>query len=108
MQGRGGNDTEPFDDVTSNVCNDEVLNKNELPLNIINTNARSLCPKMGSLVDCMSDSDSIIGIVSETWLSDGTELVEDIDHLSLATGVRLLCKNRERNNRGFSLSLIHI
>ena len=38
----------------------------------------------------------------ETWLTDGQDLVDDIDHLALATGFRLLCKNREKNNRGFS------
>ena len=68
----------------------------------MNTNARSLCPKIGSLVDCLLEMDSVLGIVSETWLTDGQDLVDDIDHLALATGFRLLCKNREKNNRGFS------
>ena len=66
------------------------------------TNARSLCPKINSLVDCFGDMDLAVGVVTETWFSDGVELQEDIEHLSLGTGLRMLCKNRPKNDRGFS------
>ena len=46
--------------------------------------------------------DSAVGVVTETWFSDGVELQEDIEHLSLGTGLRMLCKKRPRNDRGFS------
>ena len=48
-------------------------------LTIINTNARSLCLKINSLVDCFEELDAAIGIITETWMSDGRGLDEDIE-----------------------------
>ena len=35
-------------------------------LTIINCNARSLCPKLESLIDNMIEADAVVGIVTET------------------------------------------
>ena len=40
------------------------------PFTIINCNARSLCPKIDSLIDCISETDAAVGVVTETWLDD--------------------------------------
>ena len=79
-----------------------VENNQELGTNItvLNTNARSLCPKIESLIDCFDDMQATIGIVTETWLADGESLAEDIADLSAGTGIGLVCLNRERNGAG--------
>ena len=88
------------DDLLVDVTHDKVDNK--LPLTLINTNARSLCPKINSLIDCFGDMEATLGVVTETWLSDGDGLEEDIEHLALKSGLRLLHRNREDNARGFA------
>ena len=69
---------------------------------LINTNARSLCPKINSLVDCFEEMGAAVGTVTETWLSDGESLDEDIQNFVHGTGLNMLCRNRVRNDRGFS------
>ena len=53
-----------------------------MDMTIINTNARSLCPKIGSLIDCFNELDAGIAVVTETWLRDGLELEKDKEDLS--------------------------
>ena len=77
-------------------------NKRTLPLTVINTNARSLCPKINSLVDCFGEMEASIGVITETWLTDGDMLDEDTENLVMKSGLRLLYRNREKNSRGFS------
>ena len=71
-------------------------------MTVINTNARSLCPKINSLIDCFNDLDGTLGVVTQTWLSDGDSLEEDIEGLCLGTGLGMVCLNRTTNDRGFS------
>lgn len=40
-------------------------------LTVINTNARSLCPKIDCLVDCMEEKDAGLAVIMETWLGGG-------------------------------------
>ena len=54
-------------------------------LRIIDTNARSLGPKMKSLLDCIQE----ISIVTETWVRDGKDLEDDVQVLVL--GRALVC-----------------
>ena len=42
------------------------------------------------------------GVVTETWLSDGEGLDEDVEDLLLGAGMGLHCLNRPVNNKGFS------
>ena len=49
-------------------------------INVINTNAQSLCPKINSLVDCFEELDGTIAIVTE-MSSPGPELVHVPPHL---------------------------
>ena len=81
------------DDVTS-VSDIEIDQDNKANLTVINTNARSLCPKMSSLIDCFSDLTASLGVVTETWLTDGEGLDEDVEDLALGAGIRMICKNR--------------
>ena len=69
---------------------------------IVNTNARSLCPKIHSLVDCFSELRTDIAIITETWLTSGVLLDEDIEDLRLGAGIGLLVRNRNPGARGFA------
>lgn len=42
------------------------------------------------------------GIITETWLTDGEGLDEDIEDLLLGLGIKLHCLNRAANDKGFS------
>ena len=78
-----------------------VMN-NKTNFSIVNTNARSLCPKIRSLLDCFSELNTDIAVLTETWLSDGPTLDEDIEDLRLGAGVGLLVRNRAVGPRGHS------
>ena len=57
---------------------------------------------MSSLIDCFSDLSASIGIISETWLTDGESLEKEVSDLVLGTGLQMLHQNRPPNQRGFS------
>ena len=43
----------------------------------------SLCPKIRSLLDCLNELEANLSFVTETWLTSGTTLDEDIEDLRL-------------------------
>ena len=67
---------------------------------LINTNARSLCPKVNSLLDCFNEMNVSVGVITETWLKDGSGLEEDADHFVSGTGFGLINLCRMPNHRG--------
>ena len=72
-------------------------------LTILNTNARSLCPKIESLVDCMDEMRSIISIITGTWLTEAPPpLKQDLAELEAGAGIGMLCLNRRPNAAGVS------
>ena len=75
---------------------------NKFSLTVLNTNARSLCPKINSFIDCFANMEAAIRVITKTWLTDGPELEKDIDDLCLGAGIGLLCLNRKPNDKGFS------
>ena len=94
----GVNDEDLSDDETCEE-NTRVNDKSEMntKLTIINTNARSLCPKITSLIDCMDELEGTVAVVTETWLADGEPLEADVADLVRGAGLGLIY-----------LSLIHI
>ena len=66
-------------------------------LTLINTNARSLCPKLNSLIDCYEELEVDFGIITETWFKDGTDLDRDLSDLELGAGIASVVLNREPN-----------
>ena len=69
-------------------------------INVINTNARSLCPKIESLIDCFNEMEVTLGVVTETWLADGESLDRDVADLAKGAGLGMVCLNRKPNGRG--------
>ena len=58
------------------------------------TNARSLSPKIMSLITYFEELELDIAIVSESWLADSTTLTEDLAELELGTDLSVIYKNR--------------
>ena len=61
-----------------------------------------MCPKIHSLLDCFVELNTDLAILTETWLTDGDGLQEDIDDLREGSGLGLLVRNREPGARGTS------
>ena len=85
-------------------CDDDSVKetKGKDIFTIINTNARSLCPKINSLVDCFEEIGANLGVVTETWLSDGRGLEDDVQLFVLGTGLGMLYRNCPNNARGYA------
>ena len=86
-------------------CDDDgpvEIRKDGLNLTIINTNVRSICPEINSVVECFEELNASFGIFIETWLTDGDALEKDLDDLSLGSGLGAITLNRPANHMGFS------
>ena len=93
---------EEMDDFSIHDSEDMNINKDEPSFTMINTNARSLCPKINSLIDCFEELGVTVGVVTETWLSDGEGLEDDVQDLAHGAGLDMLYRNRPTNDRGYS------
>ena len=61
---------------------------------ILNTNARSLAPKMNSFVDCFNETDCKLAIITETWFGSSSDHAQDMDDVHLSTGIAWITRNR--------------
>ena len=68
---------------------------NKTQFNIINTNARSLRPKISSFLTAFMNLSLVLAIVSETWLANGSALERESERLLFGHGLRLSCLNRD-------------
>ena len=76
-----------------NFSNEEFLD-GKIPVNIINTNARSLRPKIQSFIECFLSLALTFAIVTETWFAHGTALELESERLLLGHGLGINCLNR--------------
>ena len=76
-------------------------NRNEAVLRYLTTNARSLSPKIMSLIELFEECHLHFSIVTESWLTDGRQLDQDIVDLEHGTDLKIIYKNRpmRRNSR---------
>ena len=90
--------------------NEGMLNRPDLnsteskkmtPFTLINCNARSLYPKIESLIDCVNETEAAVGVVTETWLN-GTEAEELTERLTYTEGIGMITRNREAASNGVS------
>lgn len=65
-------------------------------MNFLTTNARSLTPKITSLLDNMCELDLHFAAVTETWLQSGQTLRGDLIDLEFGSGVKVIYKNRKQ------------
>ena len=69
-----------------------------MSFNIINTNVRSLQPKVSSLITAVEELDVDLAIITETWFSKGDNLRTECERLLLGHGLETITRNRELNN----------
>ena len=67
---------------------------NKTQFNIINTNARSLRPKIASFIRCFANLTLTLAIISETWLAGGSRLEREAEDLLLGHGLAVNYLNR--------------
>ena len=75
---------------------------NKLAMNIINTNARSLWPKLPSFIVCFTNLALCLAIVTETWFAAGSRLELETENLLLGQGLNMRCLNRPPSINGLS------
>ena len=64
-------------------------------MNLINTNARSLRPKIASFIKCFVNLTLTLAIVTETWYAAGAGLDNNNEGLLLGNGVKAFTLNRD-------------
>ena len=90
--------------------NKRLLNKKTSSFRYILSNARSLKPKIESLIDYFDELDLHLAIVTESWLKPGRELERNTRDLESGQRLAILHKSRPTNrNRtaGVSVALIY-
>ena len=60
----------------------------------------TLDPFVLRLIPCFEELNDTIGIITETWLSDGVSLDQDVRDLASGAGLGMVCLNRKSNDRG--------
>ena len=78
------------------------LSGKDFTMTIINTNARSLCPKIESLITCLVEMDAAFGVITETWFTTSIALENDLADLRGRAGLSVLATNRDPNSQGVS------
>ena len=88
------------DSVTvNNNLSSLVKNRKPIDLSVLLANARSLAPKIRSLIDYFSELDLHIAMITESWMKDGTKFEEDCSDLELGKSLGIIHKNR-KSRRG--------
>ena len=80
---------------------DSTESKKMTPFTLINCNARSLYPKIDSLIDCVHETEAAVGVVTETWLGSA-EAEELTERLTYTEGLGMITKNRKEAANGVS------
>ena len=63
------------------------------------TNARSLLPKIDSLVDAIQSLDLHLACITETWFRGGRALSDRLDELEDDKGIRIIHKSRDSRRK---------
>ena len=80
-------------DLTENE-NINKQNKSSRRLCFINTNARSLGPKVESLFDCFREKQVDFAILTETWYQNNSSLTDTLDEYSSRFSLKAIVRNR--------------
>ena len=81
---------------------DDQLPSAFFELNYLNTNARSLRPKITSLIDAFENLDLTFAVITETWFTNGSKLQLESENRLLGHGLNNIVRNRPAGRAGFS------
>ena len=92
----GISDEENSEDNSENsLINDQTPLTLEHGARLLLTNARSLKPKIDSMVDAFQSLKLDFSCITETWFRGGRDLTANIEDLEGATGIKILHKSRD-------------
>ena len=96
----GGHDTDGSEK-EENSCSETEINivPSENCASILLSNARSLLPKMGALVDAFDSLDLDIACITETWFKPGVDLSAKLDDIEGEHGIKFIHKSRDGRHR---------
>ena len=100
--------TSPLNRMNSKSYNESNVNTNinkkcskrQFTFNLLLTNARSLAPKMNSLLEYIDECDVAAAIVSESWLKPGPDLKQEVLNLKNEENVDLFHFSRKLSKKG--------
>ena len=75
------------------------MSKFENSFRFILTNARSLTPKIDSLLDMFGEMQLSFAAISETWFKGGRQLEGELSDIEQAAGIKFLCRNRDGRSK---------
>ena len=75
-----------------------VMNRRKNDVNFLLANARSLAPKMRSLVDSFNNLDLSFAIITESWLKPGSNLRDYITDLAAGLNLKIIHVSRKAKN----------
>ena len=84
-------DSDPIPEIEREIHESD---DNDTRLKFFLSNARSLAPKITSLIDFMFELSSDFAIITETWFRGGRQLQAELSDIEQASGIKLVCKNR--------------
>ena len=64
-------------------------------IRFILSNARSLVPKITSLIDAMHELDLTFAAITETWFKGGKQLQRELLDIEMAANIKIICRNRK-------------
>ena len=101
-----GNEESECSDENDSV-NDTINSNSEYSVRLLLTNARSLTPKIDSLVEAFQTLDLNAASITETWFKGGKGLREGLRDLEGRSGIRVLHRSRDgrSNRRGGGVAL---
>ena len=63
-------------------------------MNVLLANARSLTPKIDSLLEYFEEFDLHVAIITESWMKDGPRIDEDKNDLEMGKDISIISRNR--------------
>lgn len=98
MEENGASSVSDFSKPGTNDSNtddfSDISNTDSFEIRMLLTNARSLSPKIKSLIEMFDELDLHFAVVTESWLKDGEILDRDIIDLEYGTQLKIIYKNR--------------
>ena len=85
---------QPIDGIKEKVI-EKNLHGQTGDVSFILANARSLAPKITSLIDMICERDLPFAAVTETWFRGGKQLQQELTDVEMAAGIKIICRNRK-------------
>ena len=92
------------DDMSVGACPDNMKRNNKIELNFALTNARSLMPKLDSLVDYFDVHNLTFCMVTETWIQGCRESTKKIGDLLDGSHIDMIRRDRGKRGGGVAIA----